>query len=129
LLYWAVNSWAIHAVPDPWNNLVYKENAESIPPGEGWLVYPGETAGSFVPSMRLKWIRKSVEDYEYVELLKKAGRGDWALKIVKTVAADWAHWSQDPESIEKARRQLGAELDRISSGRSATNSKEAPRKN
>jgi hypothetical protein len=131
LLYWAVNSWAIHAVPDPWNNLVYKENAAGIPPGEGWLVYPGETSGDagLVPSMRLKWIRKSVEDYEYVEMLKKAGRGDWALQIVKTVAADWAHWSQDPESIEKARRQLGAELDRISSRRSGASREEDPRKN
>jgi hypothetical protein len=115
LLYWAVNSWAIHGVPDPWNNLVYKENSEGIPPGEGWLVYPAGAAG-FVPSMRLKWIRKGVEDYEYVEILKKAGRGDWALRIVKTVAGDWAHWSQDPEAIEKARRQLGAELDRIALG-------------
>lgn len=128
LLYWAVNSWAIHAVPDPWNNLIYKENAEGIPPGEGWLVYPGGAAG-FIPSMRLKWIRKSVEDYEYVELLKKSGRGDWALQIVKTVAADWAHWSQDPESIEKARRELGGELDRISSQGSTANRGKADRKN
>jgi hypothetical protein len=112
LLYWAVNSWAIHATPDPWNNLVYKENSQGIPPGEGWLVYPSGANG-FVPSMRLKWIRKSVEDYEYVEMLKKAGRGDWALQIVKTVASDWAHWSRDPETVEKARHQLGQELDRI----------------
>ncbi|MBZ5644117.1 MAG: DUF4091 domain-containing protein [Acidobacteriia bacterium] len=114
LLYWAVNSWAIHGVPDHWNDLVYKENAPGIPPGEGWLVYPGEHGG-FVPSMRLKWIRKSVEDYEYVEMLKKAGRGDWAMQIVKAVAGDWAHWSQDAEAIDRARRELGAELDRIGS--------------
>ncbi len=127
LLYWAVNSWAIHSAPDPWNNLVYKENAEGIPPGEGWLVYP-DGHGGFVPSMRLKWIRKSVEDYEYVEMLKKAGRGDWALQVVKSVAGDWAHWSQDPEAIEKVRRQLGAELDRITSG-SAAKLGNADRKN
>lgn len=117
LLYWAVNSWAIHATPDPWNNLIYKENAPGIPPGEGWLVYPSPGGEGFVPSMRLKWIRKSVEDYEYVEMLKRAGHGEWALRIVKSVASDWANWSQDPDAVEKARRQLGEELDRVSSGR------------
>ncbi len=117
LLYWSVNSWVIGPTNDPWNNITYIENGKPTPPGEGWLVYPGAEVGSeaFVPSMRLKWIRKSVEDFEYVEILKRLGRGDWALGLVKTVAADWAHWSQDPEAIESVRRQLGAEIDRISS--------------
>lgn len=118
LLYWSVNSWALGPTNDPWNNMTYIENGKPTPPGEGWLVYPGAQVGSdsFVPSMRLKWIRKSVEDFEYVELLKKLHRGDWALNLVKTVAGDWAHWSQDPEAVESVRRQLGAEIDRISSG-------------
>ena len=106
LLYWAVNSWAIHGVADPWSDLVYKENAPGIPPGDGWLVYP-DGRGGFYPSMRLKWIRKSVEDYEYVEMLKKAGRGDWALRVVKTVAGDWAHWSQNPEAIAECAAAVG----------------------
>src|SRR4029077_5973183 len=85
--------------------------------GEGWLVYPGAEVGSeaFVPSMRLKWIRKSVEDFEYVEILKSLHRGDWALALVKTVAADWTHWSQDADAVESVRHQMGAEIDRISS--------------
>jgi len=112
LLYWAVNSWAIHAIRDPWNNLVYKENSKGIPPGEGWLVYPSGKNG-FVPSLRLKWIRKSIEDYEYVEMLKKAGRGEWALQIVQSIAGDWEHWSQDAVEVENARRKLGEELNRI----------------
>jgi len=118
LLYWSVNSWAIGPTNDPWNNVTYIEGGKPTPSGEGWLVYPGAQVGSdsLVPSMRLKWIRKSVEDFEYVEILKKLNRGDWALGLVKTVAADWTHWSQDPEAVESVRRQLGAEIDRISSG-------------
>ena len=121
LLYWSVNSWAIGPTNDPWNNMTYMEGGKPTPPGEGWLVYPGAQVGSdsFVPSMRLKWIRKSVEDFEYVEILKKLHRGDWALGIVKTVAADWVHWSQDPDAVESVRRQLGAEIDRLSSGAKA----------
>ena len=117
LLYWSVNSWAIGPTKDPWNNISYIEDGKPEPPGEGWLVYPGAAVGSgaFVPSMRLKWIRKSIEDYEYVEILKKLGRGDWALALIKKVATDWAHWSQDAEAVESVRRQLGTEIDRISS--------------
>jgi hypothetical protein len=121
LLYWSVNSWAIGPTSDPWNNMTYIEGGKPTPPGEGWLVYPGADAGSeaFVPSMRLKWIRKSVEDFEYVAILKSLGRGDWALSLIKTVAADWAHWSQNADAVETVRRQLGAEIDRISSAQPA----------
>jgi hypothetical protein len=117
LLYWSVNSWAIGPTNDPWNNITYIEDGKPEPPGEGWLVYPGDEVGSeaFVPSMRLKWIRKSVEDFEYVEILKSLHRGDWALALVKTVAADWTHWSQDADAVESVRNQMGAEIDRISS--------------
>ena len=121
LLYWSVNSWAIGPTKDPWNNISYVEGGKPEPPGEGWLVYSGAEVGSeaFVPSMRLKWIRKSVEDFEYVEILKRLQRADWALGLVKTVATDWVHWSQDPEAVESVRRQLGAEIDRISSSQKA----------
>jgi hypothetical protein len=121
LLYWSVNSWAIGPTNDPWNNMTYIEGGKPTPPGEGWLTYPGAEVGSesLVPSIRLKWIRKSVEDYEYVEILKKLGRGDWALSLVRSVAADWAHWSHDDNAVEAVRDQLGTEIDRISSAQKA----------
>jgi hypothetical protein len=117
LLYWSVNSWAIGPTSDPWNNMTYIEGGRPTPPGEGWLTYPGQEVGSdsIVPSMRLKWIRKAIEDYEYVEILKTLHRGDWALGLVRTVAADWAHWSQDSSAVEMVRRQLGEEINRLAS--------------
>jgi glycosyl hydrolase family 123 len=122
LLYWNVNSWAIDPTPDPWNNLTYIEDGKLTPSGEGWLVYPGDKAGAdgFVPSMRLKWIRKSVEDYEYIEILKRLGRGEWALEIARTVAPDWANWTRDPNALESARRQFGDEISRLMSSRPAS---------
>lgn len=121
LLYWSVNSWVIGPTKDPWNNMTYIEGGKVTPPGEGWLTYPGAEVGSdsLVPSIRLKWIRKSVEDYEYVEILKKLHRGDWALSLVRSVAADWAHWSHDEDALEAVRNQLGTEIDRISSSQKA----------
>ena len=73
------------------------------------LVYPGEKVGiqGFVPSMRLKWLREGVEDYEYIEILKRRGRGDWALGVARQVGADWSNWTRDPNALEQARRALG----------------------
>ena len=36
-----------------------------------------------LPSLRLKWIREGVEDYEYIELMKKAGKSDAALELAR----------------------------------------------
>jgi hypothetical protein len=110
LLYWRVDQWN----GDPWNNV---NNAgkfsSSNYPGEAALVYPGQTVGvqGVAPSMRLKWIRDGVEDYEYIALLKKAGHGDWALNIARSVGPDWKNWTRDPGALEAARRQLGEKLD------------------
>jgi hypothetical protein len=122
LLYWNVNSWAIGPTTDPWNNVAYVEDGKVTPAGEGWLVYPADKSGAagFLPSLRLKWIRKSVEDYEYIEILKRLGRGEWALGIARTVAPDWANWTRDPNALESAHRQLGAEIHRLMSGRPAS---------
>ena len=68
LLYWRVDKWG----SDPWNNV---NNAgtysSSNYPGEGMLVYPGQPVGvkGVVASMRLKWLRDGVEDYDYVQIL------------------------------------------------------------
>ena len=116
LLYWAVNSWVLKDHADPWNAVQNLGPGSSFPPGEGMLVYPGDKIGlpAFAPSMRLKWIRESVDDYEYVETLKRLGREDWALRVVRSVASDWKHWTRDPTALEATRRQLGEEIDRLS---------------
>lgn len=109
ILYWAVDIWTA----DPWNDVDQRGSDGSSFPGEGQLIYPGEPVGVSgpVPSMRLKWIRDAVDDYEYVELLKAQGRGDLALEVARGVGADWRNWSRDPAVLEQARIRLGTELD------------------
>jgi hypothetical protein len=63
--------------------------------------------------MRLKWLRDGVEDYEYVELLKKQGYGAWALQVAANVGPDWTNWTRDPVALELARTELGQQLDAI----------------
>ncbi len=108
LLYWRVDLWSA----DPWNEV----NSREFPqyPGEGMLVYPGTTVGieGVAPSMRLKWLRDGVEDYEYIELLKEAGAGAWALQVAGEVGGSWDRWTRDPQQLETSRRQLGIALSR-----------------
>ncbi|MDQ2842052.1 MAG: DUF4091 domain-containing protein [Acidobacteriota bacterium] len=114
LLYWRVDKWT----SDPWNN-VNNEGVYSSDnfPGEGVLVYPGAPVGisGVAPSIRLKRIRDGVNDFEYVEMLKKAGQGAWALQIAGSVGPDWVNWTRDASAVESAHLQLGQELDRLSS--------------
>src|SRR5579859_2038796 len=125
LLCWRVDMWPA----DAWNNV---NNAGKFSsnnyPGEGMLVYPGQAAGisEAAPSMRLKWIRDGVEDYEYVELLKQAGYGDWAMGIARRLGGDWSHWTRDPKMIEAARQQLGQKLDALSPAQPPSRSGQEP---
>jgi hypothetical protein len=115
LLYWRVDTWT----DDPWNNVDFLDTLAEQPahyPGEGMLIYPGKQVGltGAVPSMRLKWIREGVEDYEYIEILKRAGYHDWAMKAVGEVAKDMHNWNQDPAILEAVRLKLGMKIHQIS---------------
>jgi len=119
LLYWRIDNWS----SDPWNNI---NNAgtysSSNYPGEGALVYPGQQVGvpGVVASMRLKWLRDGVEDYDYIQILKNLGKEDVAMQIARSVGPDWTNWTRDPNAIESARQKLGETISQIMSARPAT---------
>src|SRR5579885_1228283 len=112
LLYWRVDFW-LNA--NPWTNLdnvgYFSTNDY---PGDGTLVYPGSQIGisSVAPSIRLKWIRDGVDDYDYIQLLKNAGYGSWALGLAQGIAPDWTNWTRDSNALASVRQQLGQKLDR-----------------
>jgi hypothetical protein len=105
VLYWRADLWST----DPWNNV---EAYAPWYPGEGMLVYPGQQVGvpGVVASMRVKWLRDGIDDYDYVHMLEQLGLGDQALEIARTVGPDWSDWTRDPAELEAARRQLGEML-------------------
>jgi hypothetical protein len=112
ILYWSVDRWT----SSPWTDVYgYKVDGNAYP-GEGMLVYPGRPAGlaSIVPSMRLKWIREGVQDFEYVAILKRLGREDLARQIVSEVSSDWRTWTHDANSLDRVRRRIGDEIERLS---------------
>ena len=106
LLYWSVDDWSA----DPWKNPQGKQEPEY--PGEGVLVYPGGPAGlkGVAPSMRFKYLRDGVEDYEYVQLLKKCGQAEFALAEAERVAPDWTHWTRNAGLLESVREELGSQI-------------------
>ena len=79
------------------------------------LFYPGEKVGveGIVPSMRMKWIRDGVEDYEYIEMLKNLGEAEFALKISRSIGANWHNWTKDSENLLAARLELGNKIAEI----------------
>jgi hypothetical protein len=110
LLYWRADDWT----SDPWNDpTAYSDGY----PGEGLLVYPATQVGltGVMPSMRLKYLRDGVDDYDYIQMLKERGYGSWALGVARTVGPDWTNWTRDFNALESARRQLGEMLNNLSS--------------
>lgn len=111
ILYWSVDRWTTK----PWTDVYGYATAGISYPGEGMLLYPGTALGldAPVPSIRLKWIRAGVNDYDYIEILKRLGRSELAERLTHEVASDWHTWSQDISLIESVRRRAGDEIERV----------------
>jgi hypothetical protein len=70
--------------------------------------------------MRLKILRESIEDYEYIEILKSLGEGEFALNTVKQVARDWKKWTRDHKKLIKSRKVLGEKIHSLNSQEATT---------
>src|SRR6185437_10594230 len=119
LLYWRVDYWA----SDPWTwvNNTGQFSGNNYP-GEGQLVYPGADVGiaGVAPSMRLKSLRDGSEDYDYIQMLKNAGYGSWAMNLAYSVGPNWTNWTRSNSLIESVRLQMGQALDQIYGGSGST---------
>ena len=82
------------------------------------LVYPGRAVGydGIAPSLRLKALRDSIEDYEYLAILERAGRSADAEKIVVPLAGSWFDGSRTRAAYEAARAKLAKLLSSLQAG-------------
>jgi hypothetical protein len=114
LLYWGDMSFWSH-VEDPWTDPktynLKKEGKGPLYNGEGSFLYPARAVGyeGIAPSLRLKALRDSIEDYEYLAILDKLGKAADAEKIVLPLAESFFRWNPDPGAYDEARAKL-AEL-------------------
>ncbi|MBL7153220.1 MAG: DUF4091 domain-containing protein [Phycisphaerae bacterium] len=107
LLYWGGMSYW-RQTPDPWTDPWTYGREKLVYNGEGTIVYPGRAVGydGIVPSLRLKALRDSIEDYEYMAILERKGLADEARKVIMPLAGSWFEWEADPAEYEKARAKL-----------------------
>ncbi len=115
LLYWGgMSYWS--GVDDPWTDPKTldrrKDGKGPLYNGEGCIVYPGRAAGyeGIAPSLRLKALRDSIEDYEYLAILDRQGKGDEARKIVLALTDSFFHWNPDPKAYQAARAKLAQQI-------------------
>lgn len=111
ILYWGgMCYW--NDVEDPWKQPETldrrKDRAELVYNGEGSLLYPGRAVGydGVAPSMRLKALRDSIEDYEYMAILERRGLAAQADAIVRPLAQSFFQWEKNPQAYEVARTKL-----------------------
>ena len=116
LLYWGgMAYWS--GVEDPWIDPKTLDRRKGKPDplfnGEGSLLYPGRAVGydGIVESLRVKALRDSIEDYEYLAMLERAGKAAAAEKIVLPLAGSWFEWEKNPAAFEKAREELAGLLE------------------
>jgi len=121
LLYWATVYW--DETDDPWTNPATFVHWGETYNGEGMLFYPGraDEVGFDGPvvSMRLKWLREGVEDYEYIQLLRNLGEEEFALEQVHAVARNMGDWEPDPAVLYAARQAMGERLHALSRERAS----------
>jgi hypothetical protein len=88
--------------------------------GDGTLIYytgaaynAGTTIPLILPSMRLKMIRDGMQDYEYLNLLTKQGKGS----IVQSEISSWITnsytFTVNPSGIIAARQALGTQMHQL----------------
>ena len=59
-----------------------------------------------MPTIRLKALRDSIQDYEYLAMLHRLGKDAEAQKIVRSLTETFFQWEKDPAAYERARAKV-----------------------
>ena len=79
--------------------------------GDGVLFYPGTPAGLREPlaSFTMKSLRRGLQDYEYLWLLRQQGKS--ADDLVSRLVPRANDWAKDPDAWDRTRIELGERLE------------------
>jgi hypothetical protein len=112
ILYWDT-TYLLTIDQDPWES---QWVASLGVQGDGSLIYPGtidRLGGQTdvpVASLRMKYLRKAMEDYEYFRLLDQQGDGPWVDAMMLAVAPSSIAWEHDWATLVDWRRKAGEKI-------------------
>ena len=114
-----IHYWNVHKWPEsvnPWNDAGTFVIGNETFNGDGFLIYPPAPAALRhglaklpCPSIRLKWIRDGMEDYDHIVLLKRK-HPEKAAGIIATIARGFADWETSVSKIPQARISISKML-------------------
>ncbi len=108
-LYWDSFDWRQEI--DPWERADTQLIDGRVYNGDGLLIYPGcvRTSGRDepVPSLRLKWIRESMDDYDYLHLATEVVGREAVMARVRMICRDVGDWDNGPAQLLAIRAGIG----------------------
>jgi len=129
ILYWDVKFWP--QTIDPWlNPVTYLEgffcSEGRTLNGEGSLIYPGSEVHRYtgqkdvngpVSSIRFELLRKGIEDYEYLWMLKSLGDQAFADEAVRGMVATVGAFARNPDQLYALRTKMAARIEQLAAKR------------
>jgi hypothetical protein len=97
--------------------------------GDGTLLYPGTastvgvTKPIYLPSVRLKYIRDGMQDYEYLNILTQRGQGSFVSTQIRSWITNSYTFETTGSGLQSARMALGAAMHQLSYASAAATSR------
>ena len=115
--YWSTCFWR-HEEHDVWTNAgTYPHDSGDVYNGDGLLIYPARMkrhgVEGPVASIRLKWIRESVDDYDYTHLLEQRGFHNFAVDGSSNFARGFGDWDDNAAGMYQTRQVFGEMLEKL----------------
>jgi len=123
ITYWDTSFWPEGGF-DVWSDAgTYPHDNSEVYNGDGQLIYPAfpQRHGQEGPvaSLRLKWLRESADDYDYIHLLSQRGFKNLAMEAGQTFARGFGDWNDNTAALFEAREKLGSTLEKLNTQRPA----------
>ncbi|MBL9132282.1 MAG: DUF4091 domain-containing protein [Verrucomicrobiaceae bacterium] len=107
---------------DVWHEAgTFRVADDQIYNGDGLFIYPAtkKNHGRDAPvaSIRLKWLRESIDDYDYLMLARELGLDEQMRAIIETFARGFGDWDDNLPALLDARLQIARLIEKATQRR------------
>ena len=110
-LHWGGNYWNSDPISNTQTELGHGWGANTIPAGDGFIVYPDKENKSVFSSIRLEAMREGIEDYELLRVLEKKDPKA-AHALAEKMVRSFTDYVRDPVEFRRIQKQLYEESSR-----------------